>query len=355
MDIIDQAVQNTGLIFDDFNEQDLRFGANARVSHNIYLKDKNWLPYYSLGELQHGVFFDTSCCVTFSALNVLEAKFNYMIKNGLISDKSLKWLKKKGYINKNGDFDCADRFNSSLSGTTAKGNIARNVWHSIRNDGVVPETMCSWDAGRTAPYDERFATWFRDPKNVLREAIALGEEFVERFDILYEWLSLDEIDDALHHSPVQVFISTRCEYGDDNVQQRCGYGANHAVSQIDNSDPRGYIPLFDHYIKNPQEDGQERFIRRVATNYKFQWAGYMCNIIEKNMPKKQEEKVEVQKENSVIKILKDKNGSAVGFFVPATSPQALISMAHSFGKDIIRTESGGVAWDDTIEGTYELK
>lgn len=59
--------------------------------------------------------------------------------------------------------------------------------------------------------------------------------------------------------------------------------------------------------------------------------------------------------NENIKIIKDKNSSAVGFWIPATSPEALHSLGFTLGKEIPKKEDGTVDWPNTIEGELELK
>jgi hypothetical protein len=63
--------------------------------------------------------------------------------------------------------------------------------------------------------------------------------------------------------------------------------------------------------------------------------------------------------NSNVKILKDKNGSAVGIWMPATSPESLRSVALNFGIELPtkEQEDGSVVldFDAFIQGEFELK
>lgn len=56
-----------------------------------------------------------------------------------------------------------------------------------------------------------------------------------------------------------------------------------------------------------------------------------------------------------VKIIKDANSPAVGFFVPANNPDGLISMARNYGIEIAKKPDGGVDWDKNIQGTMTLK
>ena len=267
---------NYGLILDNrTDERDLFFGANERVNHKYTVSD--WLPYYSVGELQHGTYFDTMSCVTFATLNILEAKFNYLLDENILSDDNLKWLNEKGYI-ENGKFNFSDRFIASLSGTTNRGNNARNVWNAIRKYGLVSEKICDWDRSRDVVYEERFPDWYRDPKNVSQEALDLGKEFLERFNILYERVYRADYFEAVKHSPLLVFISTGCPKEGD-MQMACDKTTNHAVS-LPNANGE-FLKLFDHYHKNPIGEGQEKFLRKVSKDFLTYSFGYSCSVSEK--------------------------------------------------------------------------
>lgn len=67
------------------------------------------------------------------------------------------------------------------------------------------------------------------------------------------------------------------------------------------------------------------------------------------------DKITTMTENQFVKIIKDKNSSAVGYWIPATSPDALKTMALAFGKEIVKKADGSIDWDKTIEGELILK
>lgn len=269
-------LDNYGLILDNStDERDLFFGVNERVKHEYTVSD--WLPFYSKGELQIGTYFDTHGCVSFATLNAVEAKFNYLIKNDRISLENIQWLEEKGYV-KDMEINFSDRFIVSLSGTTSRGNTARNVWNAIRKYGLVPEHICAWDRGRNVPQEEKFQEWYRDPKNVSHEALELGKEFLERFDILYERVYKADYLKAVKHSPLLVFIATSCPR-EGGVQMSCGKTVNHAVTLPNAGDD--YLYLFDHYHKNKTGEGQEKFLRKVSKDYLVYSFGYSCDIKEK--------------------------------------------------------------------------
>ena len=62
----------------------------------------DWLLWYSDGELQYGVYFDSMSCVSFALNNDIEPIFNYKIANKLFFEDNIKWLKDNGYFNEKG-------------------------------------------------------------------------------------------------------------------------------------------------------------------------------------------------------------------------------------------------------------
>lgn len=326
---------NYGFISDELIPEDLIFGSNDRVVHTIDVPDLNWLPYFSKGELQN-VPFETMGCVSFSALNMLEGVMNYQLRNNLLSEGNVAWLTAKGYLNADGDMDCSDRFTVAISGTTSRGNTGRKVMNAIRKYGVVPEKLYPW-GGATA--DE-----YRDPSRIPQSVKDVGKEFVERFDFLYEVVNANgnRFTSALRHCPVEVFIPTGCPIT-SGVEQACGNEVNHAVTMVDNTDPRGHYPLFDHYIRQANATGQERFIRRVAKDFKFYSSAYICTLAEKQ-----------NHMNTFVKILKDKNSASTGFYLPAINEDAIVNMALLYGKTVPRKSDGTIDWEKFVEGEFTL-
>lgn len=58
---------------------------------------------------------------------------------------------------------------------------------------------------------------------------------------------------------------------------------------------------------------------------------------------------------SNVKILKDKNGPAVGIWQPATSPEALTSLCLNFGIEVPKKADGSIDWDKLIDGEFVQK
>lgn len=59
--------------------------------------------------------------------------------------------------------------------------------------------------------------------------------------------------------------------------------------------------------------------------------------------------------NNFVKILKDANSSAVGFFIPAISEEVLKNLALVYNKPIATLPDGTTDWEKLIDGTFVLK
>lgn len=59
--------------------------------------------------------------------------------------------------------------------------------------------------------------------------------------------------------------------------------------------------------------------------------------------------------NTNVKVIKDKNSSAVGIWLPAISEQALKSLCLNFGINVPKKIDGSVDWDSWIQGELTLK
>ena len=124
--------ENTGVFLRE-QHSDFLLGA---ISYEEVCED--WTPFLPKGEKQHGLYFDTMACVTFSALNIIEIQLNFMVANSLMSEESVKFFSDEGYL-LNGQFNFSDRFTAKMSGTTKDGNYLQKVWDSIRNHGLLSE------------------------------------------------------------------------------------------------------------------------------------------------------------------------------------------------------------------------
>lgn len=59
--------------------------------------------------------------------------------------------------------------------------------------------------------------------------------------------------------------------------------------------------------------------------------------------------------NNFVRVVKDANSSAVGYFLPALSPETIKNMAHIYGKEVPLKTDGSIDWSAFIEGTVDLE
>ena len=127
------------------SEKDFVFGSVSLPDLAKIPEDQreNYLPE---GELQN-IGEDKQGCASRGPLNILEAKFNYLVRNKIISDDNIRWLADKGYLTVRG-VEFADAFVEINSGTTKKGNSMKAPLEAIRTkkdknevQGLVPKSL----------------------------------------------------------------------------------------------------------------------------------------------------------------------------------------------------------------------
>lgn len=203
--------QNLGvLIPEKISETDFNVSGVSGIEYKILEENGDWLQYQGVGERQHGVYFDSMACVTFSALNSIEMQINRMIVKQLLSIETLQALQNLGYLNDNGLFNASDRFTAKMSGTTRSGNYLTKVWDSVRKDGLVPQTKYNFPNDQRTPvfdWDIFYSEIDQSLKNI-------APEIFKYFSFSYEWVytnnGLNPIERKelivrhLKHAPLQI-------------------------------------------------------------------------------------------------------------------------------------------------------
>jgi hypothetical protein len=234
------------------------------INHAFNLIRKLFWEYLPLGQVQRGKE-DWMNCATNAPLNEDEKHHNYIYRNSLFPEITVKFLKEKGYINPETDkIELSNAFNSIRSGTTESGNSLKSPLESIRNDGVIPLSMLS---------DDQSMTWeqYHNPKRITQEMIDLGQEYKKYIQFNY--------------------------------------------SQISKSDFGKYLDFkwndFDSYVDPVDGD----YVKQLAPDYNFLSYGYLIFI---NNLKKNEEgenmiiEVEVKKQkNTPNYLLRDKKDPSI--------------------------------------------
>jgi len=246
----------------ELSEEDHIFGGASSpcLAQIPMMERENYLPE---GELQN-IGEEKMDCATRSPLNKLELKLNYLIKNNLLLPENIKWFIEKGYVTENG-VELSDSFNSTLSGTTKRGNSLKAPLQSIKNDGVIPKSMLP-----------QAYTWEKHHYRgrITQEMIDLGKEFKERITVRYEKVYEQDYENLIKKDLLGVAgyawpVLKNGEYG------KVSYTPNHAFMI--------FLPMyfaFDNY-----EEGSGEFIKKLSYNYDFLDYGYRLYILSQQLPK----------------------------------------------------------------------
>lgn len=244
---------NSGFIPEDPSDSDFMVGGETGVSPDIRLSSGNWKEFLPSDERQKKLF-DTMACVSFSALNSIEAQINFLIKMGMVPDYVIKALSDLGFFDEHGKFNSSDRFTAKVSGTSKRGNSLVAVWNSIRNYGILPEN--DWKFSDSFNWDGYYA---EIPSQLKEKAL----EFLRYFDVKYEWVvtrnnraSVDEWKDFLKTAPIQLATAVCSPWSKDQIIAACDRDVNHATLMFNVED--GCFDIFDHYAP---------FCKRLSLDY----------------------------------------------------------------------------------------
>jgi hypothetical protein len=201
-------------------------GQETGITFVENVKDAQWDNYLPTDEKQSYPTFDTSCCVTFSALNCVETLLKRLLTLKLIPEETKIWLDVNGYFDDNGNINFSDRFSAKMSGTTVNGNYLGAVWDSIRNDGLLPEKDYLFYGSTWNEYMSEI------PQNLKNKAL----KFKEKFNVMYEWITIKDqylpmvtLSEHLKQSPIQVATATCMPWNTDQIINGCGIRTNHAT------------------------------------------------------------------------------------------------------------------------------
>lgn len=236
-----EITKDTGFLFKEREITDFVAGAETGIESFAINRSKDWADYLPLPEKQKGKLIDTMACVTYSALNSLEAQFE-LVKERLTPEQ-IKDLSDMGYI-VDGHLSLSDRFTAKMSGTTKEGNYFVKVWDSIRNDGVLPES--DW------PSDPDNFSWKEYYKEIPQKLKDKAKKFNEIFEVKYEWVDITKknkklvFKDLLKTAPIQVAVKVGSNWTKDKIITPPATGFGHAVLVYSVTDT---IKIFDHYLK----------------------------------------------------------------------------------------------------------
>lgn len=194
-------------------------------------------------ESQIGIYFDTYGCVSESFANAIEILLDRMIELKLIPESKINWLKSNGYII-NGRVRLSNRWLIVRSGTNPElGNSGSVVAYFARKNGLAPLTLCDWNLSERDVKNNKEA--YYDGSTIDKKADEIALEFSKLFDIQYEWVDMDNLDEASREGVVQVY--TRAWYKRNGKYYNpypgtCGhaidFGQYSTISIIDQYEPQ---------------------------------------------------------------------------------------------------------------------
>ncbi len=243
---------NTGFLPQLPRPTDFVAGAVTGILPEVRLESGDWTPFLPSAEAQSGVYFDTMACVTFSALNVIEAQLNLMLATGKLPAVSVARLTELGFL-KDGRFNFSDRFTAKMSGTTRSGNYLVKVWDSIRADGLLPES--DWNY----PRDQRDPVFVWDDyyKEIPQTLKDKAKKILEILDFNYEWLAPGngatkaQIREWQKMAPIQIATAVCPPWNTTAVIGSCSLAVGHAT-MVTSAGATDWIDIFDHYTPFPK-------------------------------------------------------------------------------------------------------
>lgn len=163
-------------------EEDYIAGVQSPLGFEERNPSGDWTAYLPKEERQSAFGFESMACVSFSALNCIEAQLKFL--TGVEPNYS-------------------DRALAKMSNTTTQGNWLWRVGDTIRNEGLVDEQY--WPNPDVFTWDNYYA---EIPINIRNSA----KDFLAKYDVKYEWLpedadgkiSRDVLKQHLKQSPIQV-------------------------------------------------------------------------------------------------------------------------------------------------------
>jgi len=241
---------NRGVI-EGQRDEDYVAGIQSPLPYIVNVEGGNWRPYKPTPEFQTGSGLDRYNCVSQSGQNAIKMLLNEQISNNKISLTLYDWLKKNGYVDRYESVQFSVRFNTILNGTIpGRGNWLYKVGDDFRKSGLIPEAMLLDD--NTISVAEYF-----DKKVITQEMLDMGQEFLKRIQINYEWIndrSVEKLQYHLKQSPIQIVINK----------------GTHAVAEI--LQEADIYKYWDSYTPNekqyPNSSPPTSFLKYIISNKK---------------------------------------------------------------------------------------
>jgi hypothetical protein len=257
-------------IADEDPEKDWIFGASSvRCIAEVPPKERvNCLP---AGEVQQSDKDDMMDCATRGPLNILETKFNWLIRNNMLSVRAIAFLKQ--FMNDKGQVEISDAFTSIKSGTTKFGNSMKAPLDAIRKFGIVPKKLLPL---------EKWMSWtdFHNVNRITPTIEEIAKQSLLHFNFNYEKVLEKDTKKMLDRD-----ILNLCGFAwpapVNGIYPKTDNDPNHVFMGLDDDNMLDYLKsntdIFDNYI-----DFDDDFIKKLAPDYRF-WGQYRLIISENRM------------------------------------------------------------------------
>lgn len=245
----------------DRTDTDWQFGSLSLLSLVTFPSKEAIILNLPNGEVQRGRE-DTLDCATRAPINKLAGDFTYAIQKHIISQKNIDWLSQKGYLDRDGRFDASDAFIAILSGTTRTGNSMKAPNQAIRDYGLIPKWMLPL---------EPWMTWddYHNKARITQEMLDLGKAFSKRFDINYERVPLERLEEVNEMEPV-IVAGHAWDKPINGVYPRSEDKKQHVWLNLY---PKWLA--FDNYLDQGRKDD---YIKTLAPDFAFYKYGYRVFI-----------------------------------------------------------------------------
>lgn len=210
-------------------------GANSPLGLQVRVSDKNWKPFTSQHEIQvynvgYSDSYDTSLCTQYSATDVIEHIINWDLENNEVPLVIKDWLQKEGYL-VNGRLEISERLGGANSEMTPSGTYLYKAANAIKNFGIVPQSKL--------PLAKSFVDNI-NPNLISEDVYALGRKSKEYITINWNWVSKDDVSEALKDSPLMATV----KYADGEGILKPQGNHNHAIMVAGEDD---YYVIDDSY------------------------------------------------------------------------------------------------------------
>lgn len=277
-----REAQNHGvLIPETVPETDFQATGLTGITFMSNEEDGDWIKYFTGGEKQHGIYFDSASCVTFSALRSISLQINRLIRKKLLPVATLQFLETAGYLDEQGYFNVSERFTAKMSGTTRAGNYFKAVWDSIRKDGLLPQKDWNFPTEQRTPVFD----WDNYYAEIPEELKVKAREILKYFSFAYEWVLAGEklssearlalLRQHLRQAPLQIAapVCGGWNSGGEIAVPNCGRTATEHATIIATIDTEGVYYDIDSYIP---------YLKKLSTDYPFNWV--MKGVVELAQP-----------------------------------------------------------------------